>query len=230
MTAHVAAQARSTLAQAKEWHHRRVEEGGPRYRAVRLRRRQQSALLRAGIEDARSGDLIRVADAGMAVFLADVLNRRERGGSLPSAGEPRSPSRFQLVHDATALTSAVGVVYLHRSKARMVANAPNDAAAQEIARVLNHVDYPMIESRSWLSPIAKPGLMVENVPELPRVSLASRKARASRSHVAGYVFAVGLPIVLLLALLVVADWRYAVGAVLGYVVIYVAMHALLRRG
>jgi hypothetical protein len=205
-----------------------VEQGEARYRAVRLKRRQQAALLRAGIEDTEEADLIRVADARMAVYLADVLNALDRGQSLPAAGEQHNPTRFQLIHDPTGLTPTVGVVYVHRSRSRMVVNAPSEALAQTIARVLNHVNYPMIELKSWLGTV-RPGQMVESVPQLPDASVPSRKAGRSRFRVAGYVVASTLPIALLLGLLAVVRWPYALAAVIGYAVFYRVIQATLRR-
>ena len=199
-----------------------------RYHAVRLKRRQQSALLHAGIEDTLVGDLIRVADAGMAVYLAQTLNALDRGESLPPAGEQHYPTRFQLIHDLTGLTTIVGVVYVHQSRSRMVANAPSERLAQTIARVLNHVDYPMIELKSWMRTV-RPGQIVQSVPELPDASMPSEKTRASPVRVAAYVLVFVLPIALLLGLLAVARWTYALAAVVGYAVFYLVIQAVLRR-
>jgi hypothetical protein len=205
-----------------------VAQDEARYRPVRLGRRQRSALLRAGIEDVQTGDLVRVADAGMAMYLAQVLNAVDGGGALPSAGEQHYPARFQLIHDLTGLTPIVGVVYVHRNRSRMVVNAPGDPLAQTISKVLNHVDYPMIELKSWL-PTVRPGQMLASVPELPYASEPVRKTRASPFRVAGYVAVFLLPVALLLGLLAVVRWPYALVAVVGYVVFYLVVQALMRH-
>jgi hypothetical protein len=199
-----------------------------RYRPVRLKRQQRSALLRAGIEDTQATDVIRVADAGMAIYLAWELNALDRGESLPAAGEPHYPVRFQLIHDLTGLTPTVGVVYVHRSRSRMVAAAPSDACAQTIAQILNHVDYPMVETQSWLL-TTQPGEMIKNVPELPDTSMPPRKTSVSRLRATGYVLTFVLPFALLLSLLAVVSWPYALAAVVGYAVFYLVVQALLRR-
>src|SRR4051812_43674068 len=100
-----------------------------RYRAVQATGRGHP-MLRAAIEDTVSGEVIRVADAPMAFYLAELLNAQAAGAPEPPPGDRRYPTRFQLTHDPTGLSSGAAVVYIHRSKARMIADAPSDSAAQ----------------------------------------------------------------------------------------------------
>ena len=46
----------------------------------------------------------------MAFYLADLMNTVDSGERLPPVGERHHPSRFQLTHDATGLTSGAAVV------------------------------------------------------------------------------------------------------------------------
>lgn len=79
----------------------------------------------------------------MAVFLAHVLNGSDRGDALPPQGEQHHPLRFQLTHDPMGVSPLTAVVYQNRLQGRIVAEAPSDELARQIAGILNHVDYPM---------------------------------------------------------------------------------------
>lgn len=150
----------------------------PRYRAVQASGRRHS-LLKAAIEDAEQGQVIQVSDAHMAFYLADLLNDLDAGKPGPPAGEQHHPVRFQLTHDATGLSRVAAVVYIHGNSARVVAAADTDDAAKTIARLLNQVDYPMIDG--W--PVAKTGMIVPTPEELPEPSL--RPAHALRPRRGG---------------------------------------------
>jgi hypothetical protein len=103
-------------------------------------------LYRAAVENAERRKIIYVADPPLAVFLAEILNGVDRGEPLPPAGEQHHPRRFLLAHDQGVPFVAMpgtGVIYQNRMKGRVVAWAPDDDLAREIARILSHVDYPM---------------------------------------------------------------------------------------
>jgi len=119
-------------------------------------------MLKAAIEDTVDREVIRVSDAAMAFYLAKLLNALDRGEALPSAGEQHHPSRFQLTHDPTGLSSGAAVVYIHGSSARMIASTRTDEQARTIARLLNHVAYPMIDG-----PVAKTGMLEPAPGKLP---------------------------------------------------------------
>ncbi|HLX32974.1 MAG TPA: hypothetical protein VKR79_09450 [Gaiellaceae bacterium] len=162
----------------------------------------------------------------MAVFLADVLNGLDSGESLPPAGEQHQPVRFQLTHDATGLTSGAAVVYVHGFGGRIVAQTNDDDRARLIARILNHVDYPM-QGEGTLIP--RLGALVSAPSALPEPTLATPRSARRRLAVTAYVLAIALPIVLVVALLAVARWPYAVAAVVGYLLFIVAVRAVVAR-
>lgn len=199
-----------------------------RYRAVRAKGPGHPQL-RAAIEDTVKREVIRVADAPMAFYLADLLNALDRGDSMPPPGEQHYPSRFQLTHDATGLTSGAAIVYIHRSKGRMIASAPREEGAESIARLLNHVDYPMVDDSSWLSPMARTGQIKSPPGDLPEPTVVPERSRPALLGLGGYLFALVLPVALLLGLLAAVAWPYAVAAVLCYLVFLIVVRALLRR-
>jgi len=195
----------------------------PRYRAVRASGRRPP-LLTAAIEDTTKGEVIGVSDAHMAFYLADLLNDLEAGKPLPPAGEQHHPVRFQLTHDASGLSRRVGVVYIHGSSARVVAAADTDDAAGTIARLLNHVDYPMIDG--W--PAAKPGTIVPAPGDLPEPSVPPVQAVSHRRRYVAYALVLVLPELLLFGAFALVSWQYAVIGAFVWAVLACGMWALGR--
>jgi hypothetical protein len=114
----------------------------------------------------------------MAAFLAIVLNGVECGESLPTPGEQHRPQRFQLTHDPMGFAPGAAVVYMHRSKGRIVASAQDDETARQIARILNHVDYPMRDAGVL---VPKVGVVGEPPSDLPESIVAPQKRRRRKS-------------------------------------------------
>jgi hypothetical protein len=108
----------------------------------------------------------------MATFLAGALNGVERGEGLPMPGEQHRPQRFQLAHDPTGFAPGTAVIFMHRSKGRVVARAGDDEKARLVARILNHVDYPMRDAGVL---VPKVGTIGEKRPELPESIVAPPK-------------------------------------------------------
>ncbi len=196
----------------------------PRYRAVRAEGRGHP-MLKAAIEDTVKREVIRVSDPPMAFYLAKLLNAVDRGEPLPPAGEQHHPSRFQVTHDATGLTSAAAVVFIQGSSGRMIAAAPSDERARVIARLLNRIDYPMISGGL----VAKTGVVEPAPGELPEPSVLAVPEEPPRERRAGFLLVLLLPVALILASVAVVGWLYAVIGALAYAVFAVVMYVVVRR-
>jgi hypothetical protein len=188
---------------------------------------------KAAIEDAATGETIKVADPAMAESLAGLLNTVAVGGLLPPAGEQHRPSRFLLTHDpVTPATGGASVVYVYRMSSRIVADAPSDEVAQLVARLLNHTDYPMLERRSPLPYLPWPptvGRLREPSGELPEPTF-KKERKPLQARVVGVALASLIPIVAVLILAGFAvGWPFAVGGVALYGVFIIVMTFALRR-
>jgi hypothetical protein len=106
-----------------------VQRTSDRWRAVRA---NSGRLLGAAVEDAARREIIYVANASMATFLADVL-ALERGEALPTPGEQHQPPRFQLTHDPMGVSPESAVVYMHRGKGRALGEEPSELPESIVA-------------------------------------------------------------------------------------------------
>ncbi len=195
-------------------------DAAPRYRA--MQRAGRARLLAAIVEDSTTHELIEVASAAMASTLAELLNAETAGEPLPTAGEQHRPSRFHVAHSPSGLSSSVSVVYVHGAKSRVVARAQSDGAAGAVARLLNHVNYPMIEDPSWLAPVPAPGV-IGREPDLPMACRRSGSKRLLSGRAAIYLVSSLIPAAAVVALLIVVAWPYVVASAVVFAVIAFAV-------
>jgi hypothetical protein len=199
-----------------------VEDRANRYRAVDAR---SSRLLRAAVEDREERQLVYVATPAMACFLADALNGLDRGGPLPPAGDQHRPRRFQLTHDSLGLESGARVVYMNRSKGRLVASAADDDAAERVAQILNHVGYPMGDA--GLIPTV--GAIRPAPSRLPKPEVVPTPSSVRRGWATAYVAWSALPLAAFVAALAFLGWPYAVAAFGFFALFVIAVRATLVR-
>ena len=192
-------------------------------------------MLKAAIEDARTKETTKVADAALAVYLARVLNDLDAGRPLPPRGQQHRPPRFQVVRDPAFGTPGAGVAYVHGLSQRLLVDGPSEEVAHSVTRILNHVDYPMYERRSRLPWSLPPPPLVGSLGELPRRLPPPSVAKQQRPARPGARAALPLAIVLWSATPVAAalaltfymlGWRVALVAVSMWIVV---MALALRR-
>lgn len=194
-------------------------EAARRYRAVRLPRRGIN--LSAGVEDGVSGELIRVANASMAIRLAKLLNDENEGKPLPERRPQHVPTRFQLAHDAAAPSPGAAVLYVHHLGARAVAYAPSEQTARRVARLLAHVDYSMDENPALDWSLTPPkahnfGERLADLP-LPLDTQARPTIRPYARRVLGVALWQWLPLIAL-TVLAVRQFGWPVFALIGAVI------------
>jgi hypothetical protein len=170
---------------------------------VRLARRRVN--LSAGVEDRLGGELVRVANASMAIRLAALMNDESEGRALPDRGAQHVPIRFQLAHDPAGPSPGASVLFVHGLGVRVVAYAPSDESARRVARLLAHVDYPIDErsGRDALISIPKAhdfGDMLNDLPLPSSASVGSRAAKGYRRRVLGVALWSWLPMIGIAAL------------------------------
>jgi hypothetical protein len=119
-----------------------------RYRAGRATGAAKLGWFRAAVEDSLTGETIRVANAALALDLARLLNTADAGEPLPRAGAQHYPPRFQVDHDPVMAKGRTRVVFVHGMSQRPVASAPDDEVAEEVVRVLSHVELTYLRRRS----------------------------------------------------------------------------------
>lgn len=124
----------------------------PRYVPVRYRGRSR-LLFRAAIEDRRGDVVIPVVNASVAVTLADLLNREEERQPLPQAATAQSPLPFSVVNPDAGVGPPFFVLWSNSVARRFMAVTRSRMDAERLARLLNHVNYPVHTSlpRIWLS-------------------------------------------------------------------------------
>ena len=200
---------------------------GPRFRPVRLRKR--STNLSAGVEDVVTRELIHVANASMAVRLAQLLSDEAEGKPLPK-GEQHVPIRYQLDHGDFPGHGAA-VLYVHGLSVRVMAFARNDKTAEHIAHVFNRVDYPVDEPESFLG-IARAHNFGDRLGDLPAQSfeLPVRETRPAWTRILGVTLWLWLPLISLavLATFVIA-WPWVVSCAAVVVVFTLLLPRLLRQ-
>src|SRR4051812_12326250 len=157
----------------------------PQFRAVKLPRR--SINLSAGIEDRRTGEVIRVANASMAIRVAKLMNDEAEGKPSPERAAQHTPIRFQLTHDASAPTPGAGVLYVHRMAVRLVGWCASEERARQVARLLARVDYPMDERRGLARVFSAPKAhdFGDTLRDLPEPGTRPLSARRYRTRVLG---------------------------------------------
>lgn len=180
-----------------------------------------------------TGDLIRVANASMAIRLAQLMNDEAEGKPLPEKTTQHVPIRFQLAHAAALPGPGVAVLYVHRSGTRAVASAPSEQQARRIARLLTHIDYPMDEHPGLHGMFSLPkahdfGDKLGDLPEPTPAARSRTKLGPYRKRILGLALWTWLPLIALAALAAhIVGWLpvVTVGA-LGIAGTYLAVRAL----
>jgi hypothetical protein len=186
--------------------------------------------LSAGVEDRTTGDVIRVANASMAIRLAYLLNDDEEGKPLPALGPPHPPVRFQLAHDPAFPRPGAGVLWVHSMNSRVVAWASTDGEARRVARLLARSGYP-VDERSGIDlmfSLPKAHDFGEKLAELPLP--ASEQGRVDlklyRKRMLGMAIWLWAPLIAVVVYAAVwIDWI----AVLVFTGAWLAIVLLIRR-
>ena len=197
-----------------------------RFVAVKLRKRNLN--LHAGVEDRVNGELIYVANASMAVRLAEWLNDEAEGRPLAERGNQHAPIRFQLAHDSLP-DPHTSVLYVHGNRIRIVAYTPTDETARHLQRLLLHVDYP-VDEFDFLTP-PKAHDFGERADALPAqtLELPKREARYWK-RMLGVALWMWIPLLVLLALVGYAiSWVFVVVIVIGWITLVSLMPMLMRQ-
>jgi hypothetical protein len=131
-------------------HQTPMDERAPRYVPVRYRGRSRM-LFRAAVEDRSDEVVIPVVNASVAVTLADLLNREERGEPLPDAAPAPPLSPFAAVNPDGGVGPPFFVVWATGAARRFMAVTRERADAEHLASLLNHVGYHVHTSamRTW---------------------------------------------------------------------------------
>jgi hypothetical protein len=191
--------------------------------------------LSAGIEDRATGEMIRVANASMAIRLTRLLNCEAERKPLPEMGPQHVPVRFQLAHDPAVPTAGASVLYVHSEKIRLVAYATSDETARRVARLLAHVDYPMKEYASFVGLSWPPkaydfGDRISDLPESSFGPPTTRTPTPHRTRIAGIVLWSWLPLVSLAVLAAfVVPWPLVTLVVVVAIAGAVMLPRLLRQ-
>jgi hypothetical protein len=108
-------------------------------------------LFRAAVEDRSAEVVIPVVNASVAVTLADLLNREERGESLPNAAPAPPLAPFAAVNPDGGVGPPFFVVWATGAARRFMAVTHERADAEHLASLLNHVGYHVQTSpiRTW---------------------------------------------------------------------------------
>jgi len=104
--------------------------------------------MKAAIEDRRDEYVIPVVNASVAVTLADLLNRQERGEPLPQVATTRAISTFSVVNPDAGVGPPFFVLWSNSFDRRFMAVTRSRDDAERLACLLNRVDYP-VRTSPW---------------------------------------------------------------------------------
>jgi hypothetical protein len=132
-----------------------------RYVAVQYRPNPgRRLLMKAAIEDRRGEYVIPVVNALVAITLADLLNREERGEPLPESARTTTVAPFSAVNPDAGAGPPFFVIWSNSFDRRFMATTRTREDAERLARLLNCVDYPARTS-AWRTIWAWPSVKRE---------------------------------------------------------------------